>query len=155
VIENKPGATTNLGADFVAKAAPDGYTVLLGDVATYAAKQSLYKKLQFDPRADAWLRGDARVFDVDAMFRKAADGPDAGFRCHGSIVLCLLEMRNNSPGLMRARKFPYAAIVMIAHGVASAVPIIEGANHANTVGVWRPHRKCNAFRPSLSSSGGC
>jgi tripartite-type tricarboxylate transporter receptor subunit TctC len=72
VIENKPGAATNLGADFVAKAAPDGYTVLLGDVATYAAKQSLYKKLQFDPRADAWLRGDARVFDVDAMFRKAA-----------------------------------------------------------------------------------
>ena len=145
MIENKPGAATNLGADFVAKAAPDGFTVLLGDVATYAAKQSLYKKLQFDPRADAWLRGDARVFDVDAMFRKAADGPDAGFRCHGSIVLCLLEMRNNSPGLMRARKFPYAAIVMI----------IEGANHANTVGVWRPHRKCNAFRPSLSSSGGC
>jgi hypothetical protein len=129
VIENKPGATTNLGADFVAKAAPDGYTVLLGDVATYAAKQSLYKKLQFDPRADAWLRGDARVFYVDAMFRKVADGPDAGFRSHGSIVLCLLEMRNNSPGLMRARKFPYAAIVMIAHGVASAVPIIEGANH--------------------------
>jgi hypothetical protein len=113
------------------------------------------KKLQFDPRADAWLRGGARVFDVDAMFRKAADGPDAGFRCHGSIVLCLLEMRNDSPGLMRARKFPYAAIVMIAHGIASAVPIIEGANHANTVGVWRPHRKCNAFRPSLSSSGGC
>jgi tripartite-type tricarboxylate transporter receptor subunit TctC len=41
VIENKPGAATNLGADFVAKAAPDGYTVLLGDVATYAAKQSV------------------------------------------------------------------------------------------------------------------
>ena len=104
MVENKPGEATNLGADFVAKAAPDGYTVLLGDVATYAAKQSLYKKLQFDPRADAWLRGDARVFDVDAMFRKAADGPDAGFRCHGSIVLCLLEMRNNSPGLIPGTK---------------------------------------------------
>jgi hypothetical protein len=44
------------------------------------------------------------VFDVDAMFRKAADGPDAGFRCHGSIVLCLLEMRNNSPGLIPGTK---------------------------------------------------
>jgi tripartite-type tricarboxylate transporter receptor subunit TctC len=31
VIENKPGAATNLGADFVAKAPPDGYTMLLGD----------------------------------------------------------------------------------------------------------------------------
>src|SRR5215467_7023375 len=52
VVENKPGAATNLGADLVAKAAPDGYTVLLGDVATYAANPSLYKKLPFDPDKD-------------------------------------------------------------------------------------------------------
>src|SRR5205807_8207247 len=52
VVENKPGAATNLGADFVAKAPPDGYTMLLGDVATYAANPSLYKKLPFDPSKD-------------------------------------------------------------------------------------------------------
>jgi tripartite-type tricarboxylate transporter receptor subunit TctC len=52
VVENKPGAATNLGADFVAKATPDGYTILLGDVATFAANQSLYKKLPFDPDKD-------------------------------------------------------------------------------------------------------
>ena len=52
VVENKPGAATNLGAEFVAKAPPDGYTVLLGDVATYAANPSLYKKLSFDPAKD-------------------------------------------------------------------------------------------------------
>jgi tripartite-type tricarboxylate transporter receptor subunit TctC len=52
IIENKPGAATNLGADYVAKAAPDGYTILLGDVATFAANQSLYKKLPFDPDKD-------------------------------------------------------------------------------------------------------
>jgi tripartite-type tricarboxylate transporter receptor subunit TctC len=52
VVENKPGAATNLGADFVAKAAPDGYTILLGDVATFAANQSLYKKIPFDPEKD-------------------------------------------------------------------------------------------------------
>src|SRR5262249_47800272 len=52
VVENKPGAATNLGADFVAKAAPDGYTMLLGDVATYAANPTLYKKLPFDPAKD-------------------------------------------------------------------------------------------------------
>src|SRR5260370_18314003 len=52
VVENKPGAATNLGADFVAKAPPDGYTVLLGDVATYAANPSLYKKLPFYPAKD-------------------------------------------------------------------------------------------------------
>src|SRR5438132_9876226 len=43
IVENKPGAATNLGADFVAKAQGDGYTILLGDVATFAANQSLYK----------------------------------------------------------------------------------------------------------------
>src|SRR5262245_23698562 len=52
VVENKPGAATNLGADFVAKAPPDGYTMLLGDVATYAANPSLYRKLPFDPSKD-------------------------------------------------------------------------------------------------------
>src|SRR5437763_988394 len=52
VVENKPGAATNLGADFVAKAPADGYTMLLGDVATYAANPSLYKKLPFDPSKD-------------------------------------------------------------------------------------------------------
>ncbi|MEJ0078811.1 MAG: tripartite tricarboxylate transporter substrate binding protein [Alphaproteobacteria bacterium] len=52
VVENKPGAATNLGADFVAKAQADGYTILLGDVATFAANQSLYKKLPFDPEKD-------------------------------------------------------------------------------------------------------
>src|SRR5947207_15917650 len=45
VVENKPGAATNLGADFVAKAPPDDYTILLGDVSTFAANQSLYKNL--------------------------------------------------------------------------------------------------------------
>jgi tripartite-type tricarboxylate transporter receptor subunit TctC len=52
VVENKPGAATNLGADFVAKAQPDGYTILLGDVATFAANPSLYKKIPFDPERD-------------------------------------------------------------------------------------------------------
>jgi len=52
VVENKPGAATNLGADAVAKSPPDGYTILLGDVATYAANPSLYKKIPFDPDKD-------------------------------------------------------------------------------------------------------
>ena len=52
MIENKPGAATNLGADYVAKAQPDGYTILLGDVATFAANPSLYKKIPFDPDKD-------------------------------------------------------------------------------------------------------
>jgi tripartite-type tricarboxylate transporter receptor subunit TctC len=55
VIENKPGAATNLGADFVAKAAPDGYTVLLGDVATYAAKRPMPPSRAFTRSSNSTL----------------------------------------------------------------------------------------------------
>ena len=52
VVENRPGASTIIGADAVAKSAPDGYTVLLGDTATYAANPSLFKSLPYDPVRD-------------------------------------------------------------------------------------------------------
>ena len=55
IIDNKPGANGNLGADFVAKSAPDGYTLLLCDVGALAISPSVYTKLPFDPSKD--LRG--------------------------------------------------------------------------------------------------
>ena len=51
VADNRAGAGTNLGIEIVAKAAPDGYTVLLATPAL-AANVSLYKKLPFDPVRD-------------------------------------------------------------------------------------------------------
>ncbi|KAF1071245.1 tripartite tricarboxylate transporter substrate binding protein [Variovorax sp.] len=55
IVENKPGANGNLGADFVAKSAPDGYTLLLCDVGALAISPSVYTRLSFDPSKD--LRG--------------------------------------------------------------------------------------------------
>ncbi|MBB1599596.1 tripartite tricarboxylate transporter substrate binding protein [Variovorax sp. UMC13] len=55
IVENKPGANGNLGADFVAKSAPDGYTLLLCDVGALAISPSVYTRLSFDPSTD--LRG--------------------------------------------------------------------------------------------------
>jgi tripartite-type tricarboxylate transporter receptor subunit TctC len=55
IVENKPGANGNLGADFVAKAPADGYTVLLCDVGALAISPSVYPKLPFDPSKE--LRG--------------------------------------------------------------------------------------------------
>ena len=55
IVENKPGANGNTGTDFVAKSAPDGYTMVLCDVGALAITASVYSKLPFDPSKD--LRG--------------------------------------------------------------------------------------------------
>ena len=55
IVENKAGANGNLGADFVAKSAPDGYTMLLGDLGALAIAPAVYTKQRFDPSKD--LRG--------------------------------------------------------------------------------------------------
>jgi tripartite-type tricarboxylate transporter receptor subunit TctC len=52
VIDNRAGATGIIGTDLVAKAAPDGYTLLMGHVATNAIAWSLFAKLPFDPAKD-------------------------------------------------------------------------------------------------------
>lgn len=52
VIENKGGAGGNIGGQLVAKAAPDGYTLLMGTVGTHAINSSLYKKMPFDAIKD-------------------------------------------------------------------------------------------------------
>jgi tripartite-type tricarboxylate transporter receptor subunit TctC len=52
VIENRPGAGGNLGTDLVAKAAPDGYTLVMGTVGTHAINVSLYRRMPYDAVRD-------------------------------------------------------------------------------------------------------
>jgi tripartite-type tricarboxylate transporter receptor subunit TctC len=52
VVENRPGAGTAIGAEAVAKAAPDGYTILLGTVSSHAINPALTPGLKYDPVKD-------------------------------------------------------------------------------------------------------
>ena len=52
IIENKAGAGGNVGAELVARAAPDGYTLLYGTNGTHSINASLYRELRFDPVKD-------------------------------------------------------------------------------------------------------
>jgi len=49
VVDNKPGAGGNIGSDFVAKAAPDGYTLVGGTISSHAINVSLYPNMPYDP----------------------------------------------------------------------------------------------------------
>jgi tripartite-type tricarboxylate transporter receptor subunit TctC len=51
-IEHKPGAGTNIGADYAARSAPDGYTLYVANFASHAVNRWLYKSLTYDPTAD-------------------------------------------------------------------------------------------------------
>jgi len=48
IVDNRPGAGGNIGSDLVAKAAPDGYTLVMGTVGTHAINPNLYAKMPYD-----------------------------------------------------------------------------------------------------------
>lgn len=52
VVDNRPGATGIIGAEIAAKATPDGYTLLMGNLATHAVNVNLFKKIPYDPIKD-------------------------------------------------------------------------------------------------------
>ncbi len=52
VVDNKPGATGNVGAEIVAKSPPDGYTLMLADIGSLAISPSVFANLPFDPVKD-------------------------------------------------------------------------------------------------------
>jgi tripartite-type tricarboxylate transporter receptor subunit TctC len=52
VVENRPGAGTMIGTEAAAKAAPDGYTILLSSIATHALSPNLYSRVPYDPVRD-------------------------------------------------------------------------------------------------------
>ena len=83
VVENKPGAQASIGAAEVARAAPDGYTLLVGTNTPLAANPSLFKKLTYDPVKD--FAPIARLGTISFMIMVRPDFPAKdlkGFLAH-------------------------------------------------------------------------
>ena len=76
VVENRAGAGGNIGADAVAKSAPDGYTLLMGTVGTHGINKALYSRMAFDPQKDfapiTLVAGVPNVMVVNAEKARAA-----------------------------------------------------------------------------------
>ena len=93
VVDNKPGAGGNLGADIAAKAAADGNTIVMGAVATHAINPWLFAKLPYDPIRDFTpITGVARVPNVLVM------SPDSAARLGIATVADLVAYAKKNPG---------------------------------------------------------
>jgi tripartite-type tricarboxylate transporter receptor subunit TctC len=93
IVDNRAGAGGNLGADVVAKAAPDGTTIVMGAVATHAINPWLYAKMPYDPIRDFTpITGVARVPNVLVM------SPETAGRLGIASVADLVAYAKKNPG---------------------------------------------------------
>jgi tripartite-type tricarboxylate transporter receptor subunit TctC len=93
VVDNKPGAGGNIGVDAVAKSAPDGYTLVMGQTSNLAINPTLYAKLPYDPLKDlepVTLVGSGPIVIVvrsDSRFKTLADLVKEGKEKPGTITM--------------------------------------------------------------------
>ena len=91
VVENKPGAGGNIGSDFVAKAKPDGYTILGGTISSHAINASMYPSMPYDPIKNfepITVRGQAPlllVVPADSPYKTLKDLLDAAKAKPGAL----------------------------------------------------------------------
>jgi tripartite-type tricarboxylate transporter receptor subunit TctC len=122
IVDNRPGAGGNLGVDAVAKAEPDGYTLVMGQTSNLAINPTLYKKLPYDPLKDlapvALVSSSPIVMavPVNSSFKTFADvvaaskgKPEAltlGYSGNGTVAHLAGELAENAAGI-QLRHIPY------------------------------------------------
>lgn len=116
IVENKAGASGNIGADYVAKSAPDGYTVLFGIDSTFTVNPHIYRSMQFRPE------------DLRPVMIIASSGlligvhPSTGFKTLHDLVasarrkpVTFSSAGNGSPGHLAAEVLTEATGAKITH----------------------------------------
>jgi tripartite-type tricarboxylate transporter receptor subunit TctC len=179
IVENKPGAGTTIGAEQVARAAPDGYTLLLATSTTLAINKTLYKKLPYDPVKDftpiALLAGvpfalivnpqiPAKTLSEFIAYAKSKPGLAYGSAGNGSPQHLGAEMLKSAAGI-DIRHVPYrgsvaAMLDVIAGHVAFMVVDLQpalpqiAAGKVRVLGVTTPQRVASAPDiPTLAEGG--
>lgn len=128
VIENKPGANGSLAASYVARSAPDGYTLMVSTNTPHSANPYLMKNMTYDPIKD--FTPIARTGDLPFMLVINPEIP-------ANSVAELIALAKKEPG-----KYSYAS--------GSSAAIVSGATFANLAGLDLLHVPYKSSPPALT-----
>ena len=163
IVENKAGAGGTIGANFVAKAEPDGYTILLSGAATHAFAPALFKALPYDPVADfapitqvtegylaLTVPADSDIKDVAGFVRTMkAKGVSSNYASngHGTYPHLAMELLKQTAGIELVH-------VPFRGGNESVTALLGGQVQVtlNHLPVIQPQTEAGKFRVLATSS---